>query len=274
MLDAGVPAGVSPKNGFSGLHWAVEFAHVETVKLLLAHGAPLEAKNVYGGTVLGQAVWSAIHEPRPDHLKVIELLVDAGAKVGDDWFTGRADIDEALGRGKGKSERPTPDPDRFDRPDEARRRYREAIARARNEQKPRDLLVALKGLGQIERDAGNGDGALALYQEAAEVARPLGDYVLLAHTIRHIADIQYEMGRPDLAEPAYEEALGIYRGQNPTALELANAVRGMAILKEETGRREEAVRLWQEAHDLYVAANVPPGVAESAKRLERLRSNL
>ena len=82
------------------------------------------------------------------------------------------------------------------------------------------------------------------------------------------------MGRADLAEPAYEEALDLYRGQNPTALELANAVRGMAILKDETGQREEAERLWQEAHDLYVVANVPPGVAESARRLDRLRSNL
>ena len=60
----GVSVDVSPRNGFSGLHWAVEFAHLDTVKLLLARGAPLEVKNVYGGTVLGQAVWSAIHEPR------------------------------------------------------------------------------------------------------------------------------------------------------------------------------------------------------------------
>jgi ankyrin repeat protein len=108
MLEAGVPADVSPKNGFSALHWAAEFGHLETVKLLLAHHASLEVKNVYGGTVLRQAVWSAIHEPRPDHLKIIELLVAAGANVGDDWFTGRPEIDQALKRGllSGKDEPP------------------------------------------------------------------------------------------------------------------------------------------------------------------------
>lgn len=249
MLDAGVPAGVSPKNGFSALHWAAEFGHLETVKLLLAHHAPLEVKNVYGGTVLGQAVWSAIHEPRPDHLKIIELLVAAGAKVGEDWFTGRQEIDAALQRGP-RSESRAADP---------------------AEEKPHDLVVALKGLGQIERDAGNREAALARYEEAVAVCRLLGESNLLAHTIRHVADIHYEMGRTDLAEAAYEEALAIYRRQKPGALELANAIRGFAVLKDEAGLLDEAERLWEEAHTLYIAANVPPGVAESAERLARLR---
>ena len=206
-------------------------------------------KNAYGGTVLGQTVWSAIHEPRPDHLKIIELLVAAGANVGDDWFTGRQEIDDALQRGL-RSESRSAD-----------------LA----EEQPPDLVVALKGLGQIERDAGNRAAALARYEEAVAVCRLLGESNLLAHTIRHLADIHYEMGRPDLAEAAYEEALAIYRRQKPGALELANAIRGFAVLKDEAGRLDEAERLWEEAHALYVAANVPPGVAESAERLARLR---
>jgi len=32
----------------------------------------------------------------------------------------------------------------------------------------------------------------------------------------------------------------------------------------------KARRLWQEAHDLYVAVDVQPGIAESAARLARL----
>jgi hypothetical protein len=39
---------------------------------------------VYGGTVLGQTQWAARNDPRPDHSKVIEMLVAAGAKTGDD----------------------------------------------------------------------------------------------------------------------------------------------------------------------------------------------
>jgi ankyrin repeat protein len=270
MLEAGISTGVSPKNGFSGLHWAVEFGHLDTVELLLAHNAPLEVKNVYGGTVLGQAVWSAIHEPRPDHLKIIETLVAAGAKVGEDWFTGRPEIDDALQRGR--SEFPAADRARFDRPDEARRRYEEAIALSRKEGNMCDLVTALKGLGQIERDAGHRETALALYEEAVAVCRPLGESILLAHTIRHLADLHYELGRPDLADAAYEEALAIYRRQKPPALDLANTIRGFAILKDEGGKFDEAERLWEEAHALYVAANVPPGVAECAARLAALKN--
>jgi hypothetical protein len=38
---------------------------------------------MYKGTVLGTAVWSAINEPRPDHLRIIEALIEAGAQVDD-----------------------------------------------------------------------------------------------------------------------------------------------------------------------------------------------
>lgn len=53
-------------------------------------------------------------------------------------------------------------------------------------------------------------------------------------------------------------------------LDLANAIRSFAVLKDEVGAAEEAQRLWQEAHDLYVVVNVPAGVAESAARLALL----
>jgi hypothetical protein len=41
------------------------------------------------------------------------------------------------------------------------------------------------------------------------------------------------------------------------------------VLKDDAGETEEARRLWQEAHDLYVVVEVQPGVAESAARLAR-----
>jgi len=48
----------------TGLHWAVIGRPLDTVKLLLKWGAPLEAKNVYGGTALGQATWCVINVDR------------------------------------------------------------------------------------------------------------------------------------------------------------------------------------------------------------------
>jgi hypothetical protein len=70
---------------------------LETVKLLLWHNPPLEVENSYGGTVLGQALWSAAHGGDPDlYVAILETLVEAGARVParhvpvnqrvDDWL--------------------------------------------------------------------------------------------------------------------------------------------------------------------------------------------
>jgi ankyrin repeat protein len=52
---------------------------LETVNLLLKRGAPLEAKNVYGGTVLCQATWCVINGDRSvDYVPInIALLARA-----------------------------------------------------------------------------------------------------------------------------------------------------------------------------------------------------
>lgn len=93
----------------------------------------------------------------------------------------------------------------------------------------------------------------------------------LAHTVRHLGDIHRDAGHFDLAEPCYHEALSLYRSDKRTpSLDLANAVRPLAILKENTGDFEEARRLWEETRDLYAAVNVSQGVAESSARLAPL----
>jgi len=54
---------------------------------------------MYGGTVLGQAVWSAINESKVDHVAIIEALLAAGAKIEEaDYPTGNERIDELLRR--------------------------------------------------------------------------------------------------------------------------------------------------------------------------------
>jgi hypothetical protein len=72
-------------DGQTALHWAVIGGHPEIVKLLLLHNAPLEAKNAYGGTVLGQTLWSAAHEEHQRdpkvYIAILEALVAAGAAI-------------------------------------------------------------------------------------------------------------------------------------------------------------------------------------------------
>jgi tetratricopeptide (TPR) repeat protein len=134
-----------------------------------------------------------------------------------------------------------------------------------------DLARTLKALGQIERDMDHAEAALSLYQEAAAIYRAQGDELGLAHTVRHVADIQQELGRTDLAEPLYREALAIYRA-HPEArgLDLANAIRGLAILTFDGGNDNESKTLWQEARELYASASVQAGVTESSRRLALL----
>ena len=85
LLDQGVDSSSQADVGQTGLHYAAHHGQLETVKMLIARNAPLEVKNMYGGTVLGQALWSAFNEPHKNHLQIVEVLIDAGAVVEPDW---------------------------------------------------------------------------------------------------------------------------------------------------------------------------------------------
>ncbi|MCU1286926.1 MAG: acetyltransferase, family [Acidobacteriales bacterium] len=163
---------------------------------------------------------------------------------------------------------------RENRPTDAHADLTRALALSRESCDKNDLLQSLKKLGQIESDRNRGDLALPMYEEAVAIARELarGDgqdastALVLAHTVRHLGDIHLDAGRPQLAEPCYIEALEIYRS-NPESdtLDLANAIRPFAILKDESGNLDEAKKLWTEARDLYAAVNVEAGVEECSR---------
>ena len=99
LLARGVDPAGGNGTGLDALHWAVNRGQLEAVRLLLCHNAPLETRNMYGTTVLGTAVWSAINEPRPDHPQIIEELFAAGANAdGVELPTGDERIDAHLRR--------------------------------------------------------------------------------------------------------------------------------------------------------------------------------
>ncbi|HTR27299.1 MAG TPA: tetratricopeptide repeat protein [Terriglobales bacterium] len=157
------------------------------------------------------------------------------------------------------------------RPEQAKQVLLEAVALARKAGTRDQLARALTALGQIERDLGQLSQSCQLYQEAVSIYRTDGNGPRLAHAIRHLADIHRSAGTTDLAEPCYDEALRLYRNdQATTPLELANAIRGLAILKGDKGDFPRASALWMEARDLYKASGVDEGVAESERRLAEL----
>jgi tetratricopeptide (TPR) repeat protein len=162
---------------------------------------------------------------------------------------------------------------RFERPQDALRLYTETAELCRRDGLRRELIQALKGQGQIERDLGRTPESLTHYENAAALCREMGDPLLLAHTLRHVADIQQDTGHSDLALPLYEEALTIYRSREDTnPLDLANAIRPLAGLRENMRDFAAAKNLWQEAFALYNGCGVAAGAAESLRRLTRLQS--
>lgn len=258
----------------TGLHLAAHEGHLDTVKLLLAYNAPLEVKNRYGSTVLGQTLWAVIHHPMPAHREIVETLLAAGAEVGDDWFTGNRSIDEMLLRARQPNDgkpihelilqmmRPGMRA-RFEKPDEARELFAEAAAMARERGASRDLVAMLKLIARIQRAFGRGTEAPPFYEEAVAVCRVIGDPLLLAETLHHIGYFHHKEGRYDLAEPLYAEALPLYRASDAPLYDLADVVHSLAVIKD-------SEELWEETFHLYARANEPQLMTESAMRLAKL----
>ena len=145
-----------------------------------------------------------------------------------------------------------------------------------------DSALALTRLGGIERDMGNDETALGLYRQAVEIYRGLDEPLKLAHTVRHVGDIAHEVSQLELAAACFSEALSIYRSHSETGtLDLANTLRGYALLQTDLGRIEEAIALWREAGQLYdkvwrepgspfEQADLAPGIAESQRQVALL----
>lgn len=168
----------------------------------------------------------------------------------------------------------------LDRSDRARREHRladahrdrvAAVGLCRQGDDRATLIRALKALGEVEADLGHDEPARASYAEAVDLCRAEHDPLRLAHLVRHLGDVHRRAGRAEAAGQCYEEVLALYRSAaEPPVLDLANAIRPMAILKGDAGEAEEATRLWTEARDLYAVAGIAAGVDEATRRLAQL----
>ena len=156
-------------------------------------------------------------------------------------------------------------------PAESRAAFFEAVRIASLEADRPALAEALCGLAQAERDIGALGPASHQYANATVLYRAMGPPVRLAYALRHEADVLREMCRPAEAEPLYLEAEIIYRqlGASNT-LDLANTLRGLALVNESTGKIDQSKKLWTEARKLYGDCNVEAGVAECDTKLSSL----
>lgn len=107
LLEKDVNLGGHHGDGQTPMHCAAITGQLETIKFLLKQDAPLEAKNIYGGTVLGQTLWSAAHGGDPKvYAEIIKVLIAAGARVPERHVPVNKPIDDLL-RGYGSVPEPT-----------------------------------------------------------------------------------------------------------------------------------------------------------------------
>ena len=83
MLDCGFPVGIPEQNhGYSPLHNPAWCGNAEVVRLLLAHGHPVDLVDPqHDSTAAGYAIHSATdarRHPDADHAGVIDALIEAG----------------------------------------------------------------------------------------------------------------------------------------------------------------------------------------------------
>jgi tetratricopeptide (TPR) repeat protein len=256
------------KTGLAGPHYAASSGRLETIRMLLKKGIPLEVKNMYGGTVFGQAIWSAVNEHTPDHAAIVEHLVEAGAVVDDgylEWWE-KQDVPDATTKKRIAEilERQA----EFDkRVSQAEQQVAEAESGSKH-----SLADALKHLGSILRQPAFTRGAAnEAYERAAALYAEVGLPLEEAWVKRHIGINHEYAGRLEDAEALYDEALALYREHaTEDDLDYANTVRYPAVIKARLGKRDEAAQLWEEACRRYEAVGIIEGVVEANARMAEL----
>ena len=126
---------------------------------------------------------------------------------------------------------------------------------------------------QFESDHDNYDAALEYCKQSVEFYKMSKIADRIAHSIRHMADLQRRLEQYAESEKHYREALEIYKDDNETqAGDLANALRGFSLVLEKREKMEEAIAAWEETRNAYGVCNLQEGVDEATSKINELQS--
>lgn len=124
---------------------------------------------------------------------------------------------------------------------------------------------------QFEADHGNLAEAIGYCRQSVANYARSGRPEKVAHSTRHLADLQRALGLGEEAVQTYRAAIAIYRALPDSNLgNLANALRGFGLALEVMGEKEEAKNVWQETRDLYAACGLQAGVDEALQHMGHL----
>jgi len=155
----------------------------------------------------------------------------------------------------------------------ARSLFRKALDESRSSDDKSMRATLYAELAYVERSLGEPEHAKTHYLRAAEICCGLNLPLRWAHNARHAADILREQGKRVESDRLYAEVIEAYRGSaDAVRLDLANAIRGYALLKTHAGAHHAAAALWEEARNLYQLEDISSGVEECDRHIERLKS--
>lgn len=120
------------------------------------------------------------------------------------------------------------------------------------------------------RRQGRLSDATALYEEAAESFQAEQQPARWAHALRHAAEFAVKAGNCATGLREARAVVEYYRSCQPTTLEMANALRVLAMAEMASGEKDHAAAHWNEARDLYEDAGVADGVVEAERRVAML----
>ncbi|MFL9841027.1 hypothetical protein ABS767_08650 [Sphingomonas sp. ST-64] len=163
---------------------------------------------------------------------------------------------------------------RAGQPDAARHCFAEAISVFHLDCDLAGEARALTRQARLARDAGNLEWAQHDQQAAIALLRKAGDGHALARALRRAGDIFLAQGDQERAAAALAEAFVLYEA-SPDAgtLEIADAVRSVALLAEALGEPEQALMMWQDARERYAQAREAggnPGLTEADTHIAAL----
>lgn len=155
--------------------------------------------------------------------------------------------------------------------DEAIRELHSALELCEDYKVSKEKSKTLSLLANIQHYLGYQEESLKSYKDALSLAEEVSKPDQVAHITSHIADVEREVGSLKEAQSHYQKALEYYRANlGSHSLNRANALRGMALLKEKMVDYSDAKRLWKEAKVLYQKLKIEDGVRECASRLKKL----
>lgn len=124
---------------------------------------------------------------------------------------------------------------------------------------------------QYEADHNNFERAMVLCKKATALYEKADNPGKIAHSIRHLADLQVEVNLLKDAVLNYREAISIYgkHGASNTA-EMANALRGYAKVLELQNKIPGALNLWEKIKHIYSAYGFKEGIKEADLKISNL----